>query len=230
MSLIFLDIETVGTNDARVIEELRQSIKPPANYSKEETIAKWMEQNHEAELDKLVRKTALDGLYGQIISIAWAIDDGEIQCVYRSSYDESEYILLATFLANLFLAKDEYGNRIGITKWVGHYISGFDLRFIWQRCVIKGVKSLIEIPYDAKPWDKNIFDTKVAWTGSGQYSGAGSLDKLSSVILGEGKGEINGANVFDYFMRGEIDKIVEYNKKDVEMTRVLYKKMNFITK
>lgn len=124
--------------------------------------------------------------------------------------------------------RDHNGQRIGISKWVGHYITGFDLRFIWQRCVINQVKPTIAIPYDAKPWDDRIFDTKIAWTGCSQYSGAGSLDKLSSVLLGEGKGDINGANVYDYFLQGDIDKIVEYNKKDVEMTRQLYKMMNFV--
>jgi predicted PolB exonuclease-like 3'-5' exonuclease len=226
MSILYLDIETIPCNDEKVISALRESISPPANYSKEETIAKWMEQNAESELDKLVRKTSLDGLYGQILSIAWAIDDGEVHCVYRSSYDQSEQGMLCSFFESLY---ELYPNHnIPITKWVGHYISGFDLRFIWQRCVINEVIPLVSIPYNAKPWDSNVFDTKIAWTGASQYSGAGSLDKLSSVMFGEGKGEINGANVYDYFKRGEIDKIVEYNKRDVEMCRKLYKKMNFL--
>lgn len=228
MSILYLDIETVGTNDAKVIEQLRQSIAPPGNYSKEETIAKWMEQNAAAELDKLVRKTALDGLYGQILSIAWAIDDDEVQNVHRISYDDSESVLLDEFFDRLFYTSDKYGNMIGISKWVGHYITGFDLRFIWQRCVMNGVKPRISIPYNAKPWDNNVFDTKIAWTGASQYSGAGSLDNLCSVMLGEGKGDINGANVYDHFMRGEIEKIIEYNKRDVELCRMLYKRMNFI--
>lgn len=229
MSIIYLDIETLPTNNDNLIEQLRHSIAPPANYTKEETIAKWMEQNAESELDKLVRKTALDGLYGQILSISLAIDDGLVHCVYRSSYDDSETVLLCDFFGVLSgLLCDEYGNRQSIHKWVGHYLSGFDLRFIWQRCVINGVPPSVKIPYDAKPWDDRLFDTKIAWTGANQYSGAGSLDKLSSVMFGEGKGEINGANVYDYFKRGEIDKIVEYNRKDVEMCRKLYKKMNFL--
>lgn len=229
MAVITLDIETIPTNDANVIEQFRHSIAPPANYTKEETIAKWMEQNVESELDKLVRKTALDGLYGQVLSIAWAIDDGQVYCVNRDSYDDSEAVLLCDFFSALSVTlRDEYGNRQAIHQWVGHYICGFDLRFIWQRCVINGVMPTVDIPYNAKPWDRNVFDTKIAWTGASQYSGAGSLDKLSSVMFGEGKGEINGANVYDYFKRGEIDKIVEYNKRDVEMCRKLYKKMNFL--
>lgn len=228
MSIIFLDIETIGTNDPAIIDQIKESISPPGNITKDETKLKWLEQNLEDETDKALRKTALDGLYGQILSISWAIDDSEVYTIFRNNYDDSEAALLKGFFYGLDNYHDEHGQRIGISKWVGHYITGFDLRFLWQRCVINQVKPSIDIPYDAKPWDDRIFDTKIAWTGSRQYSGAGSLDKLSSVLLGQGKGEINGANVYDYFLRGEIDKIVEYNKEDVEMCRKLYKRMNFI--
>ena len=228
MSLIFLDIETIPCNDNKVIEQLQDAITPPGNITKDETKLKWLEQNLEAELDKAVRKTALDGLYGQILSISWAIDDSEIYSVFRSSYDDSEARLLDDFFYGLDNYHDHNGQRVGISKWVGHFLTGFDLRFIWQRCVINRVKPTIAIPYDAKPWDDRVFDTKIAWTGNGQYSGSGSLDKLSLVLLGEGKGDINGANVYDYFIEGAIDKIVEYNKKDVEMCRNLYKRMNFL--
>jgi len=229
MSLIFIDIETLPTNDENIIEQIKKSIEPPGNYSKPETIAKWLDENRDNEADKLIRKTALDGLYGQILSISWAIGDGSVNSVYRSSYADSEMNMLNEF----FLSLQDYCivNKQGvtpITKWIGHYITGFDLRFIWQRCVINNVRPPIKIPYDAKPWDDCVFDTKIAWTGIGKYSGSGSLDTLCSVMLNKKKGEINGANVYDYFLRGEIQNIVDYNKNDVIMCRDLYNRMNFI--
>ena len=161
------------------------------------------------------------------MSIAWAIDDKPVDVIYRGNQGDKEADVLSGFLDAITHVNDEYGNRGVISKWIGHYICGFDLRFLWQRCVINGIKPELKIPYDAKPWDSSVFDTKIAWTGASQYSGAGSLDALALVMLGEGKGEINGANVYDYWMRGEYKMIADYNKKDVEMCRNLYKKMTF---
>lgn len=224
---LYFDIETIPTSNKDVIDNILSGISAPGNYTKPETIAKWMDENAPTVFDKELRKTALDGLYGEIISIAWAIDDNPVDVIYRGKESDKEADVLTGFLYEINNVKDGRGNRGVISKWIGHYICGFDLRFLWQRCVINGIKPEVKIPYDAKPWDSNVFDTKIAWTGASQYSGAGSLDALALVMFGEGKGEINGANVYDYWMRGEYKMIADYNKKDVEMCRNLYKKMTF---
>lgn len=227
MTILFLDIETLPTQNQTLIQSFKDCIKAPGNYSKQETIDKWLEENRDSEADKLHRKTALDGLHGEIFSIAWAFDDEDVKVIYHHD-GETEAHLLQSFFAEISDIKDSYGNRSVISKWVGHYITGFDLRFIWQRCVINGVKPDISIPYDAKPWDDRVFDTKVAWTGSGQYSGAGSFDALSKAFGLDGKGDIDGSKVYDYWLEGRFEEIAEYNKSDVVKTRELYKRMNFI--
>lgn len=228
MTILFLDIETIPTQNQILIKSFKDGIKAPGNYSKQETIDKWLEDNRDSEADKLHRKTAIDGLHGEIFSIAWAFDDGAAYVVYRGN-NETEKFLLQSFFTQISDIKDSYGNRAVISKWVGHYITGFDLRFIWQRCVINGVKPSVSIPYDAKPWDDRVFDTKVAWTGSGQYSGAGSLDAMSRAFGLDGKGDIDGSKVYDYWLAGRFDEIAEYNKDDVVKTRGMYKRMNFIS-
>lgn len=228
MPNIFIDIETIPTNDPVIIDQIRESIAPPGNITKDESRLKWLEENLESELEKAVRKTALDGLYGEILSIAWSIDNKDINVLYRKSYNDSEKELLTTFFEKINAEQyDRFENYFPITRWIGHFISGFDLRFIWQRCVINQVTPNVSIPYRAKPWEGIVFDTKIEWSGSSQYSGASSLSKLSYVMLGEGKGDIDGSNVYDYFMKGEIEKIAEYNKTDVEMVRNLYHLMTF---
>lgn len=227
MSKLFFDIETIPTSNQSVIDNIRAGISAPGNYSKQESIDKWMQENGEDAFQKEFRKTALDGLYGEIISIAWAFDDDAVNVAYRGEND-TESTLLKDFLTIMRNTVDKHGNRVLIDMWIGHYICGFDLRFLWQRCVINSINPLVKIPYDAKPWDANVFDTKIAWTGASQYSGAGSLDALSLVMFNEGKGEISGSNVYDYWLKKEYKMIADYNKKDVEMARNLYKKMNFI--
>jgi hypothetical protein len=226
MSTLYIDIETFGTEDAEIINWLREQIKPPANYSKPETIKKWIEENFDAELNNAIRKTALDALYGSIISIAWALDDEPVKCFLRER-GESESLLLSSFMSNLSDLKDNYNNRVDRVVWCGHYISRFDLRFIWQRCVINRVEPTIRIPYDAKPWDDCIFDTQMEWTGgSSQYSGAIKLSAMSP-IFGLNKSDINGSMVHDMYLSGKYAEIVKYNKQDVEDVRILHKRMTF---
>jgi 3'-5' exonuclease len=228
MMKLYFDIETIPTTNKLVIDKVREGISPPGNYKNADTIQKWMDESGEEAFQKEYRKTALDGLYGEIISIAWALDESPVDVIYRGKESDKEADVLAGFLDAITHVNDRFGNIAPITKWIGHYICGFDLRFLWQRCVINGIKPEVKIPYDAKPWDSNVFDTKIAWTGASQYSGSGSLDALALVMFGEGKREINGANVYDYWMRGEYKIIADYNKRDVEMCRNLYKKMNFL--
>ena len=223
----YFDIETIPTQNQSIIDEIKKSITAPGNHTKPESIQKWLDENLEIEADKKHRQTSFDGLHGEIISIAWAFDDENPEVLFRTKSD-SEADLLNAFFEDITIHKDQHGQRIAITKWIGHYITGFDLRFLWQRCVINKVNPLIKIPHQAKPWDDQVFDTKVAWSGTSQYSGQSSLDAICKGFGYEGKGEITGANVYDYWLAGEYEKIAEYNKDDVVKTRLLFKRMNFI--
>ena len=227
MTILHFDIETIPSQKPGMLEAIRKTIKHPGNISKKETIDKWYAENADSAAMEQYRKQSFDGLYGEIISIAWAINDGPVQVAFNKSPEGSEISILEAFFDEISNITDAYGNRGAITKWSGHYITGFDLRFIWQRCVVNRFRPPISIPYDAKPWDAKVFDTKIAWTGLSQYSGAGSLDALSKAFGMEGKGDIDGSKVYDYWLAGKIEEIAEYNKQDVEKCRAMYKIMNF---
>jgi predicted PolB exonuclease-like 3'-5' exonuclease len=229
MSILHFDLETIPSQKPGALESIRETIKHPGNISKAETVAKWYEENADSAAMEQYRKQSFDGALGEIISIAWALDDGEVQVSYRGMDSNiTEAQLLASFFNQLNNLVDKYGQKEHISTWSGHYITGFDLRFIWQRCVMNGIRPLVHLPYDAKPWDSKVFDTKIAWTGLGQSSGIGSLDALSKAFGLEGKGDIDGSKVYDYWVAGRIEEIAEYNKQDVEKCRALYNKMNFI--
>ena len=70
---LYFDIETIPTTNQAITDKIRAEISAPANYTKPESIAKWFEENAESAYQEKYRKTALDGLYGEIISIAWAV-------------------------------------------------------------------------------------------------------------------------------------------------------------
>ena len=219
MSTIFLDIETLPTDRTDVIESLKTNIKPPATYKKPESIAAWFEENLLSEIDAAHRKTALEGAFGRVCVIGFAIDDDPVKTL---SGDEKE--VLETFAEVLATGDfDRYQ-----TKVVGHNVSAFDLRFLVQRYIVNSVRvpSVIKYAADAKPWEsEKVFDSMVQWAGVGNRI---SLDKLCMALsIPTPKGKLTGANVYDYFLDGRISEIEKYCIKDVEATRQVYKRMTF---
>jgi len=221
---LFIDIETIPTQR----EDLRQliEVKAPGNYKKQESIDKWIEDNHETEFDKLWRKTGLDGSQGEIICISWATEDNKPKVVKRD-LGESEEVLLAEFFFEL--AKDlvdQNSDYLIQPRWIGHNICDFDLRFIWHRCVVNNVKPRIHIPYDAKPWSNKVFDTLYEWKGNNKAGG--SLNKVCKILGILEKGDIDGSKVWDYVKEGKVDEVAEYCKDDVRRVQDLYKRMKFL--
>lgn len=224
---LYLDIETIPTQDERVKADIAASIHAPANYKKEEAIQKWFAEHEEEEFDKAYRKTALNGLVGEVICISWALDYGDVQHVYRTSEVGTEAELLVDFMLGLRKGLAlSHTDKLIEPVWIGHYITGFDLRFLWQRYIIRKVIPTVSIPYNAKPWDKSVYDTKIELSGM-QSTGYGSLDEVSKIMGHMPKGDITGATVWDAWLAGRFEDIVEYCDDDVERVRDLHKRMTF---
>ena len=100
MTTLYFDIETIPTDLPWVIEDLRANIRPPSNYSKPETIEKWMAENAESAFEEKLHATGLDGAYGQICCIAYAFDDESIQTI-GTHLQLTERSILADFAAEL---------------------------------------------------------------------------------------------------------------------------------
>lgn len=213
-----IDIETIPGQAEWIKEEARGKVSAPGNYKKPESIAQWMEENAESVADEIWRKTALDGSRGELLVFGFAVDVDEQASFYRA-IDGSE----GDLLQNIYDALAKIGPK---PLWIGHNITGFDLRFLWQRSVINGVKPSIQLPYDAKPWDDRVFDTMYEWAGlNGQ--GRKSLDAVCKALGIEGKGDIDGSKVWNYAKEGKIHEISEYCKDDVNKTMQIYKRMTF---
>jgi len=213
--IITFDIETIPTEDASVIAEIAKSIKPPATMKKAETIAEWVEMEKQKAIDEAISKTSFDGGYGSICCIGWAIDDGE---PFASIGKEED--ILSQFFTDL---DESYSPRDDMV-FVGHNVSSFDLRFLYQRAVVLGIKPPFFMPFNAKSWDKSIYDTMTAWAGFGNRV---SLDKLCKIFGFEYESEIDGSMVYEYYKAGRIEEIAKYCKEDVINTRKVYNKLTF---
>lgn len=248
---VFIDIETIPGQNLNLRAEIAAQVpavqpyedpRCPRNIKKAETIRDWQENTfpllrdaaqqkyqddlarRESALEDAWRKTALHGDQGEIICISWAIEDDEPSVCHRH-YLESEAALLQTFFDRVY----EQLNKRN-PSWVGHNVQ-FDLRFLFHRAVILGIKPCINLYHDSKPWSELAQDTMMMWAGIKEKI---SLDRLCKVLGIPTKDQdldgekIDGSKVWDFVQRGEIEKVATYCMGDVIRCREVYKRMNFV--
>jgi hypothetical protein len=223
---IYLDIETIPGQAPGLKDEIARSIAPPANYSKSETIARWEAETKPGLVEEAWRKTAFAGDRGEIVCIGWAVDDAPAQTLTRT-LSSPEAWLLGEFFAAVRRAIEASHGRI--PRWVGHNVRDFDLRFLYQRAVVLGVRPPFALPHDARPGSDFVFDTMTAWAG---WGGRVSLARLCAALGLPAKGaeigeEMDGSRVWDLVQAGRLDDVAEYCRADVERVRRLHRRLTF---
>lgn len=213
---LYLDIETLPTEDEAVIADIAAGITAPKSMTKKDTIAEWEDAAKPWLVKEAVAKTSFDGARGTICCIGWAWNDDEPVAIVRHSTERG----LLELVFELIEKRRPAGyNRPVI---VGHYVAGFDLRFIWQRAFVLGVTLPPWFPRDPKPWSESVNDTMTMWAGAKDSI---SLDNLCKALGIPGKGNITGADVAGMWQRGEREAIGTYCEGDVERVRAVHRKM-----
>ena len=223
MSYLYLDIETIPAQNDQVKADILATIKPPGNIKKQESLDKWMAENSEQAAEEKWLKTSFDGGRGEIIAIAWAFDDNEVQCNFRDR-GESEADLLCEFYDAV--TQSMYASAINDITTVIHGSKDlFDLRFLYQRSVVLKEKPSFKINQDSRYNGDKTFDTMTAWAGWGNFV---SLDAIcKSLGIESPKGEMTGADVWPEFQKGNIAGIIKYNISDVVALREVHKRLIF---
>lgn len=232
---IYLDIETIPGQSAAVkaaiqadIDQQKAELTAPGNYKDPAKIAAYLADKRDeldAKGDELWRKTSFQGDRGEVVCIAWAVDDGPVTVSYRGLGEDEGRILLD------FFATFTGGNRHRGPTFIGHNVRDFDLRFLFQRAVILGIRPSIRLPHDSRPGSDAVFDTMTAWAG---WGGRISLDRLCQALGIPTKGseldgeEIDGAKVWDYVQAGRIEAVATYCRADVERVRAVHHRMTFV--
>jgi len=247
-----LDIESIPAQRPDVLAEIRESkqsalaaeieaIRAPGNYKDAEKIAAWLSNEgqqkaqalrdaFDADVDATYRKTGLDGAYGQICAIGFAVDDAAPQTVWSNDWQAPacEAELLEDFYIALGDVISPAAER-SLTV-VGHNVASFDLRFMVQRSIVNRVRphGVIARAAQAKPWESDkVFDTMVQWAGVGNRI---SLDKLCKALgIQSPKGDITGATVWDAVQAGRIAEVADYCAGDVVATREVHRRLTFQT-
>lgn len=219
---IYLDIETIPTQDQAVIDRIAEEITPPGSYKKQDTIDQWIAEQKPALVAEAVAKTSFDGALGRIACASIAVDDGEPLKFYREDWQDERaerMVLGDLFVAILDAAMDVTRKPV----FIGHNIVDFDLKFIFQRAVILGIRPPTVIPFRAKPWGDEVFDTMTVWAGRDRVS----MDKLCRALGLAGKGDIDGSKVWPMVQAGRIAEVAAYCADDVRRTRALHRRLTF---
>ncbi len=107
---------------------------------------------------------------------------------------------------------------------VGHNLLGFDLPFIFQRCLVHCIsaKPLVDL---SEFRVRGVFDTMHHWwLGAKRFV---SLDDVAWALGIESSktATAEGSKVFDLYQAGKLAEIREYNLNDVRVTRKVYERM-----
>jgi hypothetical protein len=237
MTALYLDIETTPTARQDVQDYLSTSLRDeliqameavsaPANYKDADKIAEYCAAKKKAlqdgfaqDLQKKIESTALDGSFGQVFCIGWALDGDGPTTVYGD-----ERFVLREFSSQLQI----HPSDLHSTTVIGHNVSAFDLRFLQQRFIVNGIRPpfVLARAAQAKPWEsEKVYDTMIQWAGVG---GRISLDKLCLALsIPSPKGELDGSKVWQWVQDGRHDEVARYCERDVEAVRAVHRRMTF---
>lgn len=206
MTTLYLDIETIPAdwNDEQIDAHAKASV--PGNYSKPESIAKWIEENRIEQWSR----TALDWRHARICAIGWVVEVGhdvrERVCVKLDEHGERK------MLAELCGVIDMYDPEI----IVGHNIVGFDLPRL-HIAAARSYQPLARRIAEYRGARHAVQDTMRLAMGAERCK----LADLAAALGLEGKSG-DGSQVHDLWLAGRKDEIAAYCLQDVEVTRSVY--------
>jgi len=211
---LHIDIETLPALHMSIEQRLAYAYASvPKTYKKPESIAKWVRENTEEQW----RRTSLDPLHG----ITWMVG------VAANDEDPSVFVGNPEDPAGLLDVFDAYCagvyDRSDSVVWVGKSLRRFDLPWLAQHALLYGRCSLARTLLDllAYPYDKRIEDVSELWPG-----GRLSLDPMARWLGVDGKAEgMHGSQVYDAYLRGEVERVACYCAGDVDSTRNVWKRL-----
>lgn len=212
MGPLFLDIETQRTDDPMVITRLQDAVKPPANYSKPETIAKWYAEQGAAARLEAVNKTALDGTYGRLATIGFAIGEQDVEILGNIGVEEG--VLLEIFKTRMDVRRQEINGTVAFN-------GEFDLRFLTQRYIINDIQMPMFMRGILQRKDA-FFDPMKEWAGYRGYISQVELER----VLGIGRNDrIDGSQVGECIDVGDWERVITHNREDIMNLRKIYKRI-----
>jgi 3'-5' exonuclease len=218
--LVFVDIETLAAGPAINPDTLT----PPGNLKKKETIEEWYAFSAPIQADKEYRKRSLDSMQGLIICIGVGI--GDIEPTYFATEiadEEHEKEIVGKFSDYLF---NSLRSEFASIKFIGHNFRAFDALWLKRKCWKYNFNWLCQSINTSK-YSGNVDDTMEIWSCDNYQEKAKLTDIAKFLGLGEKLDGIDGSMVHDLFHAGEFQTIWDYCCQDVVLTRTVYNRLKF---
>jgi hypothetical protein len=226
-----MDIETLALPDfrERVGPQLERTMR--LGNMRLEQQQRYLE-DIAAEEERCYQLGALNATSGRVLSIA--VHVGPIPGLEFAGLQQTE----GEYVFGIDVDGEEQAERTALSEFmqlmkdfdceydelVGHNIIGFDLPFIFQRCLINDlrVRPFVNL---GEFHVRGVYDTMHAWwLGAKRFV---SLDDIAWALGIESSktSEVEGSKVFDLYQAGKLAAIREYNLNDVRLTRKIYERM-----
>jgi predicted PolB exonuclease-like 3'-5' exonuclease len=245
---IYIDIETLRSPEAhrlQILKDVKENFKAPSTLtkaqaaidlgltdakeikftSKDDMIARWEKELAKTKSEDVAQaqweKTSFDPNVAQIACI----------CTYAKGYQQqfdlidfkSEKAMLSEFheYINALCSANDV-ESIRKPNFIGHYITKFDLPFIWKRSVINDVETCRNVKWVDVKHGYGCYDTMTAWAG---YGNSISADNLCAILGIKGKTEgMDGSLVYNTWQTNP-QKVIDYCHDDVAMVKAIHERL-----
>lgn len=228
MSALVIDIETAGEDWSKIDEGTRKLLV--------ERITRWHpEVDEEAAAETAENDLAFSPFTGQIVALGVLDSDTAKGAVYYQNpgkdlpEKEIDGVKLCCYSEKEMLQKFwELTDRY--TEFVTFSGRTFDIPYIMLRSAIHGIRPKKDLMRGRYLYQQNSsalhFDLhdQLKFYGSISHIGGLHLACRAFGIETPKDGEIDGSRVTEYFHKGKVQEIAEYNVRDIHATRLLYKK------
>ena len=220
---IFLDAETLPPEfTEEQMEAFTANLSAPANYKDEAKIKKWLEDNSETKYRDLAKKSST----ATVATLAYVFNkDEDIIGIFSEERDEKA--LLEAFYQDIIDQipvddSEDFGVNYRLV-FIGYNLRKFDLDLLWKRAIFFGLYDLAKL-IPRERFSKNVIDIMEIFQGPNIHDYV-SQDTVCKYFGLQGKpDDIDGSQVFDYWHNVENgkEKVMEYNKDDVDKVRQLF--------
>lgn len=215
--VIYLDIETTGTESDRIMFHAKSKITAPKNYTDQKKIEAYIERKH----DEVWNSTATKGYQGRIACIGVAIGTDSPEILYA----EDEATTIRSFLKFVKRITADAYNRPPM--FCGFNVR-WDLRFIWQRALVNGVElNGTQLWETSKRWDtNNVLDLYWRLSCGEDHASGGLKDWCLALDIETGADDIDGAEVPEAWLDDLKRKLVlEHCIKDVARCQQIHQRL-----
>jgi hypothetical protein len=248
---IFIDIETLRAPEEhrlQILKDVTENFKAPSTLTKAQAaidlgltdakeikfigkgdmITRWETELAESKSADVANdkweKTSFNPDVAPIACICIAWNDGHED--FADEFNLTSYLDEQDMLDGFHMAIDVIcsANGVEIRKpnFIGHYITKFDLPFIWKRSVINDVTCCKGVKWVDAKHGYNCYDTMTSWAGYGNSISADNLCKLLNI---KGKTEgMDGSLVYDTWQT-DPQKVIDYCHDDVQMVKDIYERL-----